>query len=103
MDQDARGRQLHDRATRGEMLSSHEQEELASWYAALDLAEAAILGDSRDDASVALLRAQVRASVQRLHMVTLQIEEIVAENERLRRGIAASQRQLAQLHEARSM
>ena len=87
-----RGPQLHDRATRGAVLSPDEQAELDAWYDAMDREEAAALVGSRDDESLVVLRAQVRASTRELRAVTKRIEELAAENERLRREIAASQR-----------
>ena len=41
---DELGKQLHDRATRGEALSPEEQAQLKDWYATQDRAEADQLG-----------------------------------------------------------
>jgi hypothetical protein len=102
MDQVDRGPQLHDRATRGQVLSPEEQAELDVWYDAMDQAEAALLADSHDGSSLEVLRAQVRASTHQLRVVTERIVELAAENDRLRREIAVSQQQLAQGRAARS-
>ena len=37
-------KQLHDRATRGEILSAEEQKQLENWYASQDSAESKALG-----------------------------------------------------------
>jgi hypothetical protein len=102
MEKTERGPYLHDRATRGEVLSPDEQAELDSWYDATDRAEATILAGSHESASLEGLRAQVRASTQQLRVVTERIVDLAAENDRLRREIAASQQQLARGRAARS-
>ena len=95
MDRDEYGRQLHDRATRGEALTVEEQVALSVRYEEQDRTEAAVLAESHEGAALAALRTQVRAGVQQLRAVTQRIEELTEENDRLRQEIAASQRQLA--------
>jgi peptidoglycan hydrolase CwlO-like protein len=90
------GKQLHDRATRGEVLSVEEQARLENWYAAQNRAEADGLGLTVMGKTVTALQAQVDSALAQLATVTRRIQEIAAENEVLRREIAALRRQLAQ-------
>ena len=89
MEQLERGPQLHDRATRGGVLSLEEQAKLDAWYGEMDREEAGILAGKCDYESLAGLRAQVRESLRELRTVTQRIEELAAENDRWRREIAA--------------
>ena len=102
MSEQQEGQHLHDRATRGEVLSSQEEQVLAAWYAALDETEAALLDANHDPGAAAALREQVRASARRVQVVAQQVEELTVANERLRRDIAAAQRRLAQARTART-
>lgn len=88
--------QLHDRATRGEPLSADERARLVDWYARLDQEEAASLNPTAPPASLAVLQAQVKATLAQLATLTEQIQTQTAENAALRREIAALQAQLAQ-------
>lgn len=89
-------KQLHDRATRGELLSAKEQARLKNWYALQDSAESNALGLTTSEKTLAL-QAQVDAALAQLVTVTKRIREITAENKTLRREIAALRRQLAHL------
>ena len=87
---------LHDRATRGEALSSIEQAQLEDWYASQDRAEMSELGLPGTAGTVESLQAQVDAALTQLAAVTRRIQEIAQENEVLRLDIAGLHRQLAQ-------
>jgi septal ring factor EnvC (AmiA/AmiB activator) len=93
---DELGKQLHDRATRGEALSPEEQAQLKDWYATQDRAEADQLGFTATAETVDLLQAQIDSAVAQLATITRRIQEIATENKALRREIAALGRQLAQ-------
>lgn len=95
MASDELGKQLHDRATRGEVLSAEEQAQLENWYATQDRAEMDELGLTVTEKTLTALQAQVDAALAQLATVTRRIQEIAAENEALRREIAALRRQLA--------
>jgi len=90
-------KQLHDRATRGELLSAEEQAQLENWYALQDSAESHALGMTAAEETAATLRSQVDAALVQLITVTKRVQEIAAENEALRREIIALRRQLAHL------
>jgi methyl-accepting chemotaxis protein len=87
--------QLHNKASRGEALSSEERALLEKWYAERDREDAGLLGSSTPPQEISVLRKQVNATVSELHRVTKAIQEQVAENEIARQEIATLQKQLA--------
>ncbi len=89
------GRQLHDRATRGELLSAEEQSLLKNWYAFQDSAESDALGLTEDERALTTLQTQVEAALAQLTIVTKRIQEIASENKALRREIVHLRQQLA--------
>ena len=93
---DEKLKQLHDRSTRGEVLSGEEQARLSDWYGQQDNEELATLARGSGSSSLAALRAQVDDAVAQLSAASERIQLLNAENERTRREIAALERQLAQ-------
>jgi hypothetical protein len=96
MSKDDPAQKLHDKSTRGEVLSAEEQVQLAQWYTRLDCEEQVVLGRGSPSPSVTTLQAQLDAALADLLTVSHRIQTLTAENETLRRDIAALQRQLAQ-------
>jgi peptidoglycan hydrolase CwlO-like protein len=94
---DTHGRQLHDRATRGEALSVEERTQLEEWYAHHDRDEAHDLGLEKTQRRASDLQAQIDAALAQLTTLTKRIQEIAAENDALRQEIAALRRQVPQL------
>jgi hypothetical protein len=92
---DALGKQLHDRATCGEELSTHERAQLAAWYADQDNAESAILTSATHTVSDPDLYEQVAAIIRQLTVVTQTIQTLAQENAALRREIAILRHQVA--------
>jgi hypothetical protein len=89
--------QLHDRATRGEELSSAEQKLLEVWYSAQDLAEIELLGLATKEGTAAdSPQPQVDSALAQLTIVTGRINTLAKENERLRQENALLRRQLAE-------
>lgn len=88
-------RQLHDRATRGELLSKKERSLLENWYALQDSVESDTLGLAKDENALTTLQAQVETALAKLTIVTKRIQEIASENEALRREITLLRQQLA--------
>jgi hypothetical protein len=72
---------LHDRATRGQPLSAEERASLEAWYARQDAEEMAQLAEAPLPEDVIALRDQ--------------IQTLLAENEKLRKELAALRRQPA--------
>ncbi len=93
---DERGRQLHDRATRGELLSPTELAELEEWYAIQDAAEQSILGGG-ETSQTASVQKQIDATMSQLGLVSRRLKEISTENDDLRQEIRALRHQLANL------
>jgi len=90
------GRQLHDRATRGESLSAQEQALLENWYAEQDQAESAELNRVVSGKTVMALQGQVDAALAQLDTIARQLQEIAAQNQSIRRENSALRRQLAE-------
>jgi len=88
-------KQLHDRSTRGELLSAEEQSALRNWYALQDDAESDALGLTGDDKALVTLQNQIEAALTQLTIVTQRIQEIASENEALRRETVRLRQQLA--------
>ncbi len=88
------GKDLHDRATRGESLLPEEQRQLEAWYAGQDAVEARDL--SATGAQNQSLEAQVRSTLGQIMRVTQQLQESIAENAALREEIATLRLQLAE-------
>ena len=92
---DEPGKQLHDRATRGEALSAQERAVLETWYTAQDRAEMESL-DLTTTETVDTLQAQVNSALEQLERAAKRIQELAQENDRLRSEIATLHHRLAQ-------
>lgn len=90
------GAWLHDKATRGEELSSVEQERLDAWYAAQDAAEGALLAPPIVSTTVATLHEQIAATAAELQVAARRVGELAAHNDALREEVAALQQQLVE-------
>lgn len=90
---DELGRQLHDQATRGEELTIEEHKQLENWYALQDSAESSLLNSASAEPNTSELRTQVEVVLSQLSAVTQRIQQVAAENEMLRREIAALHQQ----------
>lgn len=87
-------KQLHDRDTRGELLSAEEQSSLKNWYDLQDNAESDALGLTEDEKALTILQTQVEAALTQLTIVTRRIQEVASENEALRRETIRLRQQL---------
>src|SRR5437016_12724870 len=87
---------LHEKSVLGGLLTTEEQERLREWYAKLDEEEGAMLaGVAPPQQDLAKLRAQVDAVASDLVTGAQRIHSLVAENEKLRKDIAAIEQQVA--------
>jgi len=95
---------LHDRATRGEPLTSVEQTQLDSWYADLERHESQTLFgqsdpptfQSVDQKRIEQLQGQVDTLLEQLSVTTVRLREVSDENKRLRSEIAILRAKVAQ-------
>src|SRR5438132_185446 len=92
---DEQGQALHDKATRGGVLSADEQALLDQWYERHDREEAAVLAKASPPQTLAELRSQVDNAVAQLVTTVQSIQTLTVDNENLRREIAALHQQLA--------
>jgi hypothetical protein len=96
MSRDVAAEQLHDRATRGEVLSAKERGQLQEWYARLDREEAEALNRAVPSASLTALHAQIDTALSQLATVTQRIQTLTGENAAIRQEITSLQALLAQ-------
>jgi hypothetical protein len=89
------GQKLHDRATRGETISTEEQEQLWRWYAQQDQQEMAQLNAAPVPARLADLQSLVQQASAQVVVQAQRIEALTAENAQLRQEIASLQRLLS--------
>ena len=94
MNSESRVQQLHDRATRGEVLTSEEQAELERWYTDQDDAEVTMLAVPLSPDENASLQRQVDAALGQLRVVTERIQALSRENDAVRREIAELRQRL---------
>ncbi len=97
MDSDELAKQLHDKVTRGVVLSPDEQAQLDAWYTQQDAVESAMLAQTNLPQTLVALQAQVDAAVAQLLTVTQRVRDLTHQNDALRLDIAALQRQLPQV------
>ena len=98
MNSNEAGPRLHDKATRGGVLSAREAAELEAWYAQQDgIEQETICRDGQPQENLGLLREQVGVALAQLNAVTGRIQEIATANDGLRQDIAVLKRRLAQL------
>ena len=102
MPSDEPGKQLHDKATRGIALSPEEQTRLQEWYTSQDQLELEELKAGLENTRATVLQSQIDYLLRQLVIVTNRIQEIVSENEALRRENAQLRRKLTRLFTTQS-
>lgn len=90
------GQELHDRATRGLPLTDTEQLQLDEWYAQQDEAENRLLNSGETLQTQEVLQAQIKAALSQVALMTQRIQELMRQNEELRREVALLKQQLTQ-------
>lgn len=85
MNLEEEAKKLHDRATRGEILSVEEQTALQNWYDEQDRAEDLLLNQNRTDSNSAISREQLNAKLSEISQAALDVERIARQNEIIRR------------------
>ena len=97
---DELGRQLHDRYTRGQPLTTEEQAQLELWYQQQDAQESRQLNLGITMVGIADLQAQIEGTLRQLATVIQQVQQITIENQILRQEIAILRQQLTILKSA---
>jgi hypothetical protein len=89
------GQKLHDRATRGEMLTEEEQGLLQGWYARRDQDEMAQLSTAPVPTLLTDLQSRAQQATAQVVAQAQRIEALTVENAELRQEIATLQRLLS--------
>jgi hypothetical protein len=92
---DVVGRQLHDRASRGGSLSANERQQLEEWLLAQDHAESNLLSSKGDAPTLADLRSQIDAALEKVAVVTGNIRQLSEGNDVLRNEVGTLRNRLA--------
>jgi hypothetical protein len=80
---------LHDRFTRGDVLTAMEKQQVEAWYAERDAAESIWLNPASAIAPDLIdLQSQVDQTLEELRTVTQQIQRVSSENQSIRQEIA---------------
>ena len=87
MTSDEVGMQLHDRATRGEMLNPEEQSQLEKWYTLQDTQESYLLQSVNSIPDILQIRTAIDTALAQLTATTQRIQKITEENSTLRHEI----------------
>ena len=95
MTPDEFGIQLHDRATRGEVLTADEQSQLDSWYAIQDAQESERFKSHRTESDASHLQSQIDTALSQLTSTTQHIQKVSAENDAIREEIASLKQHLS--------
>lgn len=88
------GIQLHDRWTRGQLLTAEEQTQLELWYQQQDAQEAKQLNMVSTVVDISDLQAQIETTLKQLATVIQRVQQITTENQVLRQEISVLQQQL---------
>lgn len=96
------GQTLHAKASKGESLSSEEQEQLHAWYQEQDDQEAKLLGVKADQESSQNLRIHIQTVLSRIADISMRIQQLISENDRLKSENVVLKKQLAHLMRKKS-
>ncbi|MCE7989263.1 MAG: hypothetical protein DYG89_49555 [Caldilinea sp. CFX5] len=86
--------ELHDRATRGQPLTDTEKAQLAAWYAQQDEVENNLINSVKMPQTTEVLQAQIKAALGQVAVMTQRIQDLMRQNEELRREIANLKQQV---------
>ncbi len=92
----ATGQELHDRATRELPLTEIEQVQLDEWYAQQDEVESRLLGVEKSPQTLEVLQTQIKVALSQVALMTQRIQDLMSQNEELRREVATLKQQLTQ-------
>ena len=94
------GVQLHDRWTRGQLLTAEEQTQLELWYQQQDAQEAKQLNLVSTVVEISDLQAQIEMTLKQLATVIQRIQQITTENQGLRQEVSILRQQLTTVKSA---
>lgn len=92
------GLQLHDRATRGLVLSKVESVQLEQWYAEQDALEIQELGLEQVASPTTSIQTQIEATLRQIAALTQQIQQMILENQQLKKQNEQLSVQVARLY-----
>ncbi len=76
---DEKGKELHDKASRGEILSIEEQQQLENWYAFQDNLEIEAIGLAKEENSSVGLQTQIESALSQLVKLTNRMQQNAAD------------------------
>ena len=86
MTDETKAKELHDRSTRGGLLSQADKAKLYAWYVEQDQAEFQQMKLTVSDSETAELPNQIKATLEQIAATTTQIQTLAIENEALRQA-----------------
>jgi hypothetical protein len=89
---DEDGIQLHDRATRGGLLSLEEQFQLKEWYDHRDAEEYKLFNQTLDRKTTTFLHEQMDDVIVQLEAIRQKIQEVLSQSRSLRREMTNKRR-----------
>lgn len=99
---DELGKQLHVKATLGEVLTEEEKALLEAWYEKQDAEERALLEKHSETLSLDELRKQAKEDWAQIVALTQNIQELVSQNETIKKENARLQEILAKRLETKA-
>ncbi len=100
---DEAGKKLHDRAARGETLSSEDHSRLKMWYKNQDDAESESLNLHTDMKSEMILQKEIDSVLSGIRAVNDEIDKLSNENKMLKNNIFEIQQRLADKTDAHAV
>jgi hypothetical protein len=85
------GQELHDRATRGQALTATEKAQLEAWYTQQDEIENRLINSVETPQTTEMVQAQIKAALSQVAVMTQRIQELMRQNEELRRELTIDQ------------
>jgi hypothetical protein len=85
------GQELHDRATRGQALTATEKAQLEAWYTQQDEIGNRLINSVETPQTTEMVQAQIKAALSQVAVMTQRIQELMRQNEELRRELTIDQ------------
>ncbi len=88
--------ELHDRKTRGLVLTPTEEATLHAWYAQEDEAENRQINAAQTPQRIEILKAQIKTTLAQVAVMTQRIQNLMHQNEELRLEVSNLKDQVSQ-------